>query len=148
MKKLLLLFTLSVLTILSSCSSDDSKPPSRMTATIDGVDYVFNTFVTEKETFTVDGYTYTDIKISASVNQDPTKLITFIVEQGVTGAEASYYFTYFLNETAFEKVPGFNFLVSKSERNRVEGTFSGDVLADDGSGDSLEITNGVFDIYH
>jgi hypothetical protein len=143
MKKFLPLFLLVVFSFLSSCSGDDANK-STLKATIDEIPYVFNTFSIEKENYG----DYTDVIITASIDRRPDKVISLIITESQVGANASHYFTYFLNQTAFEKTATFITNVTQSSSNRVQGTFSGEVLADDGSGDHVEISNGSFDVYH
>src|SRR6478672_3671967 len=138
MKKILLYSTLLLVLIFPSCSdsSDGDTPASTVTAKIDGVDYTFNTINVDTETF--EGYT--DVIITASINSNPNNRISFIVEQGQLGLDASYYFSYFFNETAHPKTENFQTNVTESTNHRVVGTFSGDVQADEAPFDTLEIT--------
>ncbi|HLA57099.1 MAG TPA: hypothetical protein VK623_13420 [Flavobacterium sp.] len=147
MKKIFLLM-LFASGLMVSCSSDDNSPKiSTAKATIDGVEYTFNTFSVTQEQFTDETHTYTDVTITASIDSNPDKIFTIIVEKGMTGPSASYYFAYFLDGTAFPKTPSFATDVTTSKNNRVAGSFFGDVMADDGSGDVVTFSNGTFDIY-
>jgi len=149
MKKLLLLGALSLVFIFPSCSSDDSDaPPSTVSARIDGVDYTFNTINVDTETYTDNDQTYTDVIITASIDANPDNRISFIVEQGVTGVDASWYFTYFLNDTAHLKTDSFQTIVTESNQHRVVGTFSGTVQADEEPFNTLEVENGTFNVHY
>jgi hypothetical protein len=147
MKKIFLLI-LFASGLIVSCSSDDDSPKiSTAKATIDGVEYTFNTFNVTQEQFTDETHTYTDVTVTASIDSDPTRTFTIIVEKGATGTSASYYFAYFLDGTAFPKMPSFATDVTTSKSNRIAGVFFGDVMADDGSGDVVTFSNGTFDVY-
>jgi hypothetical protein len=148
MKRLLLVCAFVAVLIFPSCSSDDDGPndTSVVTARINGVDYTFNTVNVDTETFTEGGFTYTDVIVTASIDSNPDNRISFIVEQGVTGLDASYYFAYFLNETAHPKIEPFMTAVTKNTSNRLEGSFSGQVQADEAPFEIIDIENGTFDI--
>jgi hypothetical protein len=147
MRKLLLIGTLVLILIFPSCSSDDSEPtPDVVTARIDGVDYTFNTVNVDKETYTENDITYTDVIVTASIDSNPDNRISFIVEQGVLGLDASWYFAYFLNETAHPKIDGFQTSVTQNTHNRLVGTFAGQVQADVEPFEIIDIENGTFDI--
>lgn len=149
MKKLLLLCILFAITVVSSCSSDDNNTPkkSKATATINGVEHVFNTFSVTEETFTDNDFTYTDVTITGSINGDPSKTFTVIVEKGIVGSDASYYFGYFLDQEAYLKSPSFATIVTESTDNHVKGSFSGTVIATDDPENILTLSNGSFDVY-
>jgi hypothetical protein len=147
MRRLLLIGTLMLILIFPSCSSDGSDPePDVVTARINGVDYIFNTVNVDTETYTEDDITYTDVIVTASINANPDNRISFIVEQGVLGLDASWYFTYFLNETAHLKMDGFQTSVTENTQNRLVGTFAGQVQADEAPFEIIDIENGTFDI--
>lgn len=143
-----LFFALSgIAVLLSGCSSDSPSPkPSTVTAVIDGANVVFNTVHVDKEPFPDEGYT--DLVVTASVDNDPELILTFIVEEEAIGTEASWYFTYFLNETAFPKLPGFETYVAENTGYHIKGTFSGQVQADVEPFEVADIQNGTFDIYY
>ena len=153
MKKLLMTIAVIGTAFLSSCSKDDSSPQdnSVVTARIDGVDYTFDTFVVDQETYTNDeGVTYTDVEVTASINADPSRVVSFIVTEGELGTEASWYFAYFLNDTAYPKIPEeFLTQVTLSTDNHVMGTFSGQVRSiGEPIDEILTIENGRFEIYY
>ena len=150
MKKLLLACTMMAVLVFPSCSSDDdsnnNNNNSVVTARIDGVEYNYNTINVDTETYTDGGQTYTDVIVTASIDNNPNNRISFIAEQGVLGLDASWYFSYFLNDTAHPKTENFQVNVTQSTNNRLVGTFAGDVQADVEPFDIIEITNGTFDI--
>ena len=146
MKKLLLLCTLVLVLIFPSCSSDSENTPSVVTARIDGVDYVFNTVNVDTETYTEEGFTYTDVIVTASINSDPSNRISFIVEQHVLGLDASWYFAYFLNETAHPRMDDFQVSVTQNTNNRLVGSFAGQVQADEEPFNVVDIEAGTFNI--
>lgn len=147
MKRVLLLFLIAALSF--SCSSDDggSEVKNELRATIDGIDYVFTIFDTNKETYTEDGYTWTDVEIDATLPNDSTRHIRFVVEQGIVGPEASWYFGYFLNNVEYRKDGDFTTAVTESTDKFVKGNFAGTVV-DDETGNSFSITNGSFSVNH
>ena len=147
MKRLLTLLIIAG-TVLTSCSKDDDnpKPKSQVKATIEGVEITFNTVNVELYHYPQEGYT--DVEVTASVNNDPTRLITFIVKRNVVGPHASWYFSYFENATAFPKVEGeFSTVVNENTQTTLKGTFSGTVRS---VGNPVEenrtLANGTFDI--
>src|SRR5690606_20771210 len=130
-KKLLLFGTLVLALVFSSCSSDDSAgSQSVVMARVNGVDKIFNTINVDTETYTEDDVTWTDVIVTASINNDPAERISFIVEQGALGLDASWYFAYFLDETFHPKMAGFQTSVTENTNHSLKGTFAGQVQAD------------------
>ena len=146
MKRVLLLGTLLLILIFPSCSSDSDAQPSVVTARINGVDHIFNTVNVDTQTFTEDDVTYTDVIVTASIDNNPNNRISFIVERGVLGLDASWYFAYFLDETAHPSIDGFQTSVTENTNNRLVGTFAGQVQADEEPFEIIDIENGTFDI--
>lgn len=147
MKRLLLVCAF-VAVIFPSCSSDDNTTaePSVVTARINGVEHTFNTINVDTQTHNEDGFTYTDVIVTASIDSNPDNRISFIVEQGVTGLDASWYFAYFLNETAHPKIEPFMVAVTHNTSNKLVGSFAGQVQADVEPFEIIEIQDGTFDI--
>lgn len=142
MKKLLLLCSAI---LLFSCSQEAPQPKNAVvTATIDGVDYTFNTINVREVPY--EGYT--DVEVTASIDSDPNLRVSFVVEKYVKGTTASWYFAYFLNETAFPKMPGFVVDVEENSENELKGTFSGQVQADVEPHEIVDFENGTFDIIY
>jgi hypothetical protein len=149
MKKLLLFSTLLLVLIFPSCSdSSDDAPPSVVTARIDGVDYTFNTVNVDTETHTEGDFTYTDVIVTASIDNNPDNRISFIAEQGVIGLDASWYFAYFLNETAHPATDDLVFSVTESTNHRLVGSFQGTVQEDVEPFNIVTIENGTFNIHY
>ena len=150
MKKLLLFGSLMLTLIFPSCSdsSDGDNPASVVTAKIDGVDYTFNTVNVDTETYTEDGFTYTDVIVTASIDSNPDNRISFIVEQGTVGLDASWYFAYFLNETAHPATDNMVFSVTQNDSHRLVGTFAGQVQADEEPFNIVDIEQGTFNIHY
>ena len=145
MKKTLLICSLLLVFIISSCSSDDSGGTrSSVTARIDGTDYIFNTVNTLVVPYPEEGYA--DVEVTASINNNPDKRISFVVERYALGLEASWFFAYFLNDTFHEKLPGFQVSVTENTDNSLKGTFAGEVQSDEEPFDVITIENGVFNI--
>lgn len=147
MKKILLSCCLLLAIAFSGCSSDDSgSDRSVVTAKIGGVDYIFNTINVDQETYTEGDYTYTDVIVTASINNNPDRRISFVIEEGVVGLEASWYFAYFNNEMAHPKMDGFQTSVTENTGNKIVGTFAGQVQADTEPFDVVPVQNGTFTI--
>lgn len=147
MKKLLIFSTLLLVLVSPSCSSDSSgSHQDVVTARINGVDHIFNTVNVDTETYTEEDITYTDVIVTASIDNNPNKRISFIVEQGVLGLDASWYFAYFLDETFHPKMDGFQVSVTENTQNRLVGTFAGQVQADVEPFEIYTLENGTFNI--
>ena len=147
MKKLLLLLVFA--TAVSCSSSDDSpKPDSFVNATIDGVAYEFNTINIERFPYPDEGYT--DVEITASIDNNPMRKIIFIVTEQAVWNNASWYFAYFFDDTAFPKVASeFSTVITESTTSNVKGTFSGRVESiGNPVVESVMIQNGSFEVYY
>lgn len=146
MKRILLVFLMTA--ALFSCSSDDeSQVKSELRATIDGIEYVFTVFDTHKETYTDGGYTWTDVEIDATLENDSTRSIRFVAEQGIVGPDASWYFGYFHNNEEHTKDGDFTFVVTESTNKFIKGNFAGTVINTE-TGEELLVTNGSFKVNH
>ena len=143
MKKLLLFSALVFALAFQSCSDDSDTPRSVLTARVNGVDKVFNTVNVEVQPY--EGYT--DLAVTASINNSPVERISFVVEQGKLGLDASWYFAYFLNETWHPKMPGFQTSVTESTEHKIIGTFAGQVETSD-TGEIVTLENGKFNVYY
>ncbi|HEX9981067.1 MAG TPA: hypothetical protein VGB50_10945 [Flavobacterium sp.] len=145
MKKILLLPVFFLLGIFASCSSDeDSDPKSVLTARINGTEYTFNTIHVDQVHYPAEGYT--DLEVTASIDNNPIRTITFIVAENSLGTHVTWYFTYFLHQSPYQKVEeAFNIDVTENSGARLKGTFSGEVH-DTESGETLTITDGTFNI--
>ncbi|RZJ31894.1 MAG: hypothetical protein EOO48_00700 [Flavobacterium sp.] len=144
-----LLFAFICAISLSACTSEPAPlKNSVVTARIDGRDVVFNTVNVNQRTYNENGYVYTDVRVTASVDRNPDERISFVVEKNVTGANSEWYFAYWLYETAFPKMPGLEMMVDKNDHNELLGTFSGQVQADIEPHDVVDIENGTFEVYY
>jgi hypothetical protein len=149
MKRILPLFFAFNLIVLSSCTSDSPEPiPPSVIASIDGVVTHFNTINVDPQTYTDGDYTYTDLKVTASIDNSPNLRLSFVVEKFRTGPDAFNYFAYFFNETAHDKLPGFQLHVSDNTGHHLKGTFEGQVQADDEAAEIADIEQGTFDIVY
>ncbi len=147
MKRILpILFAASIL-LFTSCSEDSPAPrPSVVTAKIDGVDYTFNTINVHPVDYPDEGYT--DLEVTASIDNNPDNRISFVIEKFAKGTSASWYFAYFLHETAYPKEPDFIVDVTDNDNHHLKGTFSGQVKADVEPFDVIQFENGTFDIIY
>jgi hypothetical protein len=143
MKKIAFALLFVAALFLPSCTSDDSTDKRTIKAKIDGIEHIFNTVQVEETPYPDEGYT--DVTISATLDNDPSKMVSIIVTQGVTGDDASWYFAYFLDETAYPKNDAFTTNVDKSTNNHVKGTFSGTVISTEDDSE-IVFTDGTFDV--
>ena len=147
MKRILSLIILSA-AMITGCSKDDDEPTpdSFVKATIEGVEYTFNTINVELYPYPEEGYT--DVEVTASIDNDPSRTISFIATREVVGPHASWYFSYFENATAMPKVEGqFSTVVNENTQTTLKGTFSGTVQSvGNPVVENRAIANGVFDI--
>jgi hypothetical protein len=151
MKKLLLLMVLPAIFLLHSCSGTEEKTeykPSVVKATIDGVPYVFNTVNIQRDTFGNGDESWTDITVTASIDNDPSFLVSFIVTEHVLGPDASWFFAYFLDDTAYPKMDDFIHDVTFNNGNTIKGTFWGHAEGTDEIPIIAGITDGSYEIHY
>lgn len=150
MKKPLLLMAFFAIFIFLSCSEPDKTEykPSVVKATIDGVPYVFNTINVQKRTYTNNDNLYSEITVTASIDNDPQFLLSFIVTEYELGAQASWYFSYFLYETAYPKMDDFVHEVTFNNGNTIKGTFEGHLEGTDEVPIIAGITDGSYVVYY
>lgn len=158
MKKILAAF--SLMFALLSCSDNDDKikneiPVNRVTATIDGQDFVFDNFQITKEDYVSEetGYEWTDIRVIGHINDDPLRIIEFIAEEGNVGSDAMWRFiittdgkSYIYEKYNNTTNSNIAILVTESTHSVLKGIFSGTLNADDGS--TIFVTGGNFNIKH
>lgn len=136
MKKLFLFLSLATLSVgLNSCSKDDSSDsnnnatPSAVQVTINGTSKTFNTIVVDQDNYTLEGQTYTDLNVTASINNSATEMITFSIQKGDVGADAIYNFEYVKDGKTYNSYnsEGFSFstITQTNSNNKIVGTFSG-----------------------
>lgn len=136
MKKFILgLFVLISLSLTTACSSDDDgglAPGGQLTVTLDGQPVTFTSVIVDEDTYTGDdGEVYTELDVTATIGGDTTRIIEFGLESGDTGADAIYYFNYFVNgEQFYYNFNGFNTVVSVNNGSTLSMTFSGTLLGD------------------
>lgn len=158
MKKLLLFVAVATLGLTTSCSSDDdgggNGGSSELKVTIDGVQKTFNTIVVDKETFTdVGGDSWIELTVTATINNDPSEMITFYVDEGDTGAYAIWSFDYTKNGVNYSTWQGgstFSSVVQTNSNGKLKGTFTGSLLGDWSNENqeytTIQTTNGSFNI--
>lgn len=145
MKKITLLLFVTALPFFS-CSSDESDQRGRnIKANIDGNTYIFNTLVVEQHHYNENGFEYTDVEITGSINNDPSRTISIIVMEGATGHDASWYFAHFHEEEPFVKDENFITHVTESDDNYIKGTFSGTLVSTE-DGSTQTISDGSFEV--
>jgi len=142
--KNLFLFLLATSLTITSCSSDDSSNSSNVVkAKINGVSKTFTNIAVTEQEYTDGGFTYTDVTVTAALSSEPTKLIQFVAEKGITGTDASWSFIYNDNDTFYEKTPTFTTTVIESSETKLKGTFAGSMS--DGT-QTIVVTGGSFNI--
>ncbi|HEX9981068.1 MAG TPA: hypothetical protein VGB50_10950 [Flavobacterium sp.] len=131
-----------------SCDAEEDRNITYLDANVNGTTHMFNTFHVTEETQTEDDYTFTDVTVTASIEQSPDRLIAFIAEKNLLGTEACWYFAYIEDGHVFEKVDdSFVFDVHESTPNRIRGLFSGQLKSTE-TGEVINITGGGFDIFY
>lgn len=150
MNKIYVIFALIASVTLSSCDSkdnDDAKSINFLKATINGTEYVFDTFNVDKTDYPEDGYS--DIQITATKSNDPSKTIILELEYLAIGTETCFEFQYVDGDDYYVINPRENNSLSvdvtENVSNKIRGSFIGTVPQDGETG-SVVITNGSVDI--
>ena len=155
MRNILLIIPIFFLFTVSSCSDSDDDIPSvvelnTVSATIDGEDVDFENLVITKQPYTDEetGFEWTDVKVLGYNTQNALNAIEFIAEEGLLGAESIWRFNITINGfTYVQDNSAFTTLVTESTENKLKGTFSG-VLTEPNNGQTITVSNGVFNIDH
>lgn len=153
MKKLFLFVAVTTLGLMTSCSSDDNKGgngsgSAELKVTIDGVAKTFNTIVVNEESYTDGGETYVELEITATINNDPSEMIVFSLDEGDLGASAIWTFYYIKNGESYYHY-NLSSVVQTNSNKKLKGTFSGSVAKwsnEDQQNIYVQLTNGSFDI--
>lgn len=150
MKKLFLFIAMLAIGF-SSCSSDDGNKRSELKVTIDGVQKTFNTIVVNKENGSYEGETWVEIGITATINNDPTEMIMFGVDEGELGGLAVWGFEYEKNGVDYDDDDdNVSSVVEINSNGMLKGTFAGTISGNDDEGNPVEVhfTDGSFKIFH
>ncbi len=157
MKKIFL-FVAALTLSLTSCSSDDNSGGnggngnSVLKVTINGVQKTFNSVVVNKNTETYDGETWVELRVTATINNDPSEMITFYVDEGDVGAYTIWSFEYSKDATSFSTNGGditFSSVVQTNSNGKLKGTFTGSLSSWSNQNQEytyITTTNGSFDI--
>ncbi|HMK06386.1 MAG TPA: hypothetical protein VK476_02585 [Flavobacterium sp.] len=153
MKKLLLFITIAITAISSGCGSDNNTnepvvtPTNFMRSTVNGVDVNYDVIATAKENYISEGVEHTDLVITASKSDDPSKSITFSSAYLEPGTDSVFYFELNHDELEYDTGNPHSFVITLAEStaNSVKGTFTG-TLSNFDNTSSAVITNGNFDI--
>lgn len=149
MKKIFL-FVAALTLSLTSCSSDDNSGGnggggnSELKVTIDGVQKTFNTVVVNKHV--EDGWT--ELAVTATIDNDSSEIITFRVDEGEVGADAIWDFRYTKNGD-YHWATSFSAVVQTNTNKKIKGTFMASVYStydEEGQPIMVNLTNGSFDI--
>lgn len=147
MKKIFLFLAAASLS-LASCSSDDggsSNGGDSVTFKVNGVEKTFNTVQVEEVVWdegTPDEFS--QIEVTASMNNSPTEFVTFSVEPDGVGADALYDFRYTAAGDQFYSYDSFVSIVQTNTGSKLRGTFSGTLNS--GGEATKTITEGEFNI--
>lgn len=151
MKKIFLfVVALAFITGISSCSSDDGMRNSVLKVTIDGEEKTFNVIVNKLEGSNEEGDSWVEIEVTATINNDPTEMLVFGVDEGELGSHVIWYFGYENDGIEYYDDTGINYVVEINENGRLKGAFVGIIAGEDNEGNPVEVvfTNGTFDIFH
>lgn len=143
---------------LISCSSDDnsggnSGGNSELKVTIDGVQKTFNTIVVNEVHY--EDWA-SDLEITATIDNNPSEMIIFSLEEGSLGASAIWGFRYTKSGTTYdygysnhEESTSISSVINTNSNKKIKGNFEA-VLASgfDENGNLIKVilTNGSFDI--
>lgn len=155
MRNILLIIPILFLFTVSSCSDEDDNIPStvesnNVTAKINGELIKFENLVITKQPYTNEetGFEWTDIKVLGYNTQNELNAIEFIAEEGLMGAESIWRFNITVNGfTYVQDNSAFTTLVTESSGNKLKGTFSG-VLTEPNNGQTITVTDGIFEVDH
>ena len=155
MRNILLIIPILFLFTVSSCSDEDDNIPStvesnNVTAKINGELIKFENLVITKQPYTNEetGFEWTDIKVLGYNTQNELNAIEFIAEEGLMGAESIWRFNITVNGfTYVQDNSAFTTLVTESSENKLKGTFSG-VLTEPNNGQTITVTDGIFEVDH
>lgn len=149
MKKALILFVFIVASSFQfGCSSDDNKDNGNfISARFNNTNMRFNiTSVEQLGPYTIDGYTYYDIKVNAVDKNDANKTLILSSEKGVVGTNLIWRFDYYDNDMFYSKDDNsFTTIITENDNSRYSGSFYGSLVNSDVT-DIITITNGTFDI--
>lgn len=155
MKKIALFALIATLGLSSiSCSSDDSSAPvnqvpvtgGTVTFKVDGVAKTFNTINVNVEPGEGQDADNNYLLVTASANNDPSEVMSFVVQEGQIGANAAYNWAYTAGGKNYYAM--FNNVVqTNSTDKRLIGSFSGNAEYYNGMGvEVVAISEGVFNI--
>lgn len=145
MRKITLLLLFVAVAPFIGCSSDDKDQAGRhIKATIDGTTYTFNTVTVATQEYTEGDFTYTDVTLTGSIDNDPSKTISIVAMQGETGPDASWFFGHYEDGVEFLKDDSFETIVTENTTNFIKGTFTGTVVSTQ-DGSTKTVTNGSFE---
>jgi hypothetical protein len=155
MRTILLLIPICFLLSLTSCSdNDDESTPiiesNTVTALINGEVIKFENLVITKQPYVNQetGFEWTDIRVLGYNTENSLNVIEFIAEEGLLGAESIWRFNITINGfTYVQDNSAFTTLVTESTENKIIGTFSG-ILTEPSNGQTITVTNGVFNVDH
>jgi hypothetical protein len=138
-----LLIVFILLHSLISCSSDDDKSTTGISAKINGASKTFiNTTVTEQVY-----EDYSDFVVLANQSDDASKSLSISLGKNSTGPN-SVFFIQYRDGDMFYQASGnaVSTNITESTDTKIKGTFSG--VLTNGTETTVTITNGIVDINH
>lgn len=155
MKYILQLLPVCLLLIFSSCSDNDDNlisntESNQVFATINGEIIKFENLVITKQPYedVATGFEWVDVRVLGYNTENSLNAIEFIAEEGLLGIESIWRFNININGfTYMQDNSAFTTLVTESTENKIIGTFSG-VLTEPNNGQTINVTNGTFNIDH
>lgn len=163
MKKILSFFVVVTIVAFIACDSNNNPADTEVIAlriNVNGVPLNFTTVKVESEDVvpTNGNPPYTDLIVTATISNDPTKRVLFRLAKNETGTETCYYFAYtgdidpsdpddigtdYQYVRRFDR-DKFSINILENSANNLKGTFSGKLL--NFKSEAITISNGSFDI--
>jgi hypothetical protein len=148
MKKIFMFLTLVSLIAFTSCSDDDggSSASGTITARVNGVDKTFNVTSVKQELSTEGEFSWYDVIIITKQSDDASKTFELNLTKNEIGDGAAWGFSYYDDENYYY-CDDIAITSNATESNNAgaKGSFSG-IAIDEETSETIEITNGIFDV--
>lgn len=147
MKKIFMFLTLVSMIAFTSCSDDDggSSASGTITARVNGVDKTFNVTSVKQELSTEGEFSWYDVTIITKQSDDTSKTFELNLTKNEIG-EGAWGFSYYDDENYYycDDI-AITSNVTESNNAGAKGSFSG-IAIDEETSETIEITNGIFDV--